>query len=251
MDYMFNKKCNTCGKSFELYKDGSKWCMKDGKRWYKNVCNQCHRDKSRAKKCKITINECQSCSRVFVTRSKKSKACSSRCRQKLSEAYYKAYREKIKENREKVSYDRSCVTCGKDFVAHNKTKKYCSKECSYDYKLVKLDNKECEMCGIEFSPKRKDAKYCSSKCRKKLHKQTKGLRKRAEMERRLNIPFSEISKFYDNCPEGYHVDHIIPLKNDSVSGLHVPWNFQYLSPSENIKKSNSFDGTYENEGWKK
>lgn len=49
-----------------------------------------------------------------------------------------------------------------------------------------------------------------------------------------------IAEIYANCPEGYHVDHIIALNNPLVSGLHIPCNLQYLPASENIKKKNKF-----------
>jgi 5-methylcytosine-specific restriction endonuclease McrA len=41
--------------------------------------------------------------------------------------------------------------------------------------------------------------------------------------------------FYFNCPEGYEVDHIMPI---SKGGLHSLENLQYLTISENRKKSN-------------
>lgn len=49
-----------------------------------------------------------------------------------------------------------------------------------------------------------------------------------------------IRHFYINCPNGYDVDHIIPLQHDLVCGFHVIENLRYLPRSANRRKTNKF-----------
>ena len=39
----------------------------------------------------------------------------------------------------------------------------------------------------------------------------------------------------------WHVDHILPLQGELVSGLHTPYNLQVIPGAENVRKSNKFE----------
>lgn len=59
-----------------------------------------------------------------------------------------------------------------------------------------------------------------------------------------------LQEAHKNCPDNYQVDHIIPITNENVCGLNVPWNLQYLSAFDNNSKNNKFDFTYDNSSWR-
>ena len=45
--------------------------------------------------------------------------------------------------------------------------------------------------------------------------------------------------------ELFEVDHIWPIKQKNYCGLHVPWNAQFVTKSENRRKSNRDPREYE------
>lgn len=116
---------------------------------------------------------------------------------------------------------------------------------------LKLKQRTCTTCNTII--KNTGIKYCSKKCKPRSPAQnaSRKARKRMKRERKLScVTWKQVDDYYKLRPEGFHVDHIIPINHPDVSGLHVPWNFQYLQSDDNMVKSNKFDGTYENEGWR-
>lgn len=69
-------------------------------------------------------------------------------------------------------------------------------------------------------------------------------RRRAEKSKRTP-PWADLDAIRDFYSEaarlGLEVDHIIPLRGRTVSGLHIESNLQLLSRTANIKKGNRYE----------
>lgn len=87
---------------------------------------------------------------------------------------------------------------------------------------------------------RKNAGYVVDKARAYQLAKSKAMPSWISPEQR-----AQIQQFYDlaaarsvETGNKYHVDHIVPLRGEAVSGLHVPWNLQVIPARENRIKAN-------------
>jgi hypothetical protein len=125
-----------------------------------------------------------------------------------------------------------------------------------NYLLSKYQYKHCKRCNLvketDLFYKNKSyndglssyCKICSSELEKPSAASRVAKYRAAKLQRTPAWLDSKeldlINDFYMNCPNGYQVDHIIPLQGLTVSGLHVLNNLQYLSVSENASKKNKY-----------
>ena len=136
--------------------------------------------------------------------------------------------------------------CKRKFLPKRSDSNHCSLYCIKRNKFLKRKNYYTAYLKKYRKDKYEERKEFNSLRNKKHYLDNKGYYKDKSNKRRAiklrAIPkfanLNKIKEIYKNCPKGYHVDHIIPLNNPIVCGLHVEWNLQYLSAKDNCSKGN-------------
>ena len=134
-------------------------------------------------------------------------------------AYYKANEEKIKAyrdaNKEKMK------ALAKAWEEANKEKR-------------KAQNKE-------WTKKNKD-KVCAKLAKRRAAKinRTPGWLTKEDLDKIVSI-YIEAGRKTKKTGEEWHVDHIIPLQGENISGLHVPDNLQVIRAKDNLSKNNRYE----------
>jgi hypothetical protein len=198
------------------------------------------------------MKECTNCKtkknyNEFYNRAASKDNLTSQCKLCISSAKSLAYKEDKNNVKEKKRlYSRNFARKNKDKRSKYQKQHYESNKSLYKEKSAKryLDNKEHIKKQVKKWREDNYQRYknYSEKWRlenlnlKRLYCATRRAKKL-----KATPVWSEkelIKQFYKNCPKGMVVDHIIPLQNSEVCGLHVLSNLQYLTRKENNEKYN-------------
>ena len=254
----------------------SKYCggsfLNKSKRKFKDIieknckiCNKKFKDKSKGKTKKYCSRKC---CLVFWRVSGKRKESLKRYRQtqhcKEQQKKYQKSLKGIKKRKLRAKMTWQNIKLARKFKnlklkgkkLNVKQEKHLKKFNKYLIKILKDQRKYRSNPEVLKRKKISDKKYYSNPInkekqrlyRKKYYSTNEGKAKmNAKTNKRRALKFNAIPKWsnlekikeiYKNCPKGYHVDHIIPLNNPIVCGLHVENNLQYLTAKENISKGN-------------
>ena len=90
----------------------------------------------------------------------------------------------------------------------------------------------------EYKGRNVDVVRADTSVRKRRHREATPTWLTKEERLQMRELYVQARKLTSVTGERYVVDHIVPLRGESVCGLHVPWNLRVITQDENLQKSN-------------
>lgn len=145
----------------------------------------------------------------------------------------------------RTTLDARCCECGKGFSArHRAANLEATRTKDREYRQRNRERYN-EYLAAYRTEKRDIVRAAEKRWRTNNPGRKRALGAKYYLAKKKRIPpwadLQAIRVFYENCPEGYEVDHIHPLQGTRISGLHTIENLQYLPASTNRAKGNRFD----------
>jgi hypothetical protein len=134
---------------------------------------------------------------------------------------------------------------------------------SENLERAKKSNSECRRRRMD-NPELRKKEYARIAQWEKDNKARVAARRRSNKLLRMNaqpkwlspIQKAQMQEFYEialarqiQTGEKHHVDHIFAIKGKSFNGLHVPWNLQVMTRTENDKKFTKVPKEFEHMLW--
>lgn len=153
-------------------------------------------------------------------------------------AWHEKNRERLREKRH----------LNRDEI-NRKKREWHAKKGHISHKAWRENNKE-RVREYMAAWEKKNKKHRIEYYKKNIHMYQEACRRRQAAQKNATPAWANIKEmvaFYKQARQltektgvNHHVDHIIPLQGKNVCGLHVPYNLQVLTATENVRKSNNW-----------